>query len=277
VPSWITLQKRLKIADLSSLATKVPALYLGCNYALELFEFIAICGCRRWCGCAYKLSEKGQLLRSQCIILEGSWWKPHELPQVLPYFQALAATQPNIRLAHRTIRSLDDIAYWVKKIPKHSHSFLYFACHGEDLDLLPGGRRNRVFRDDLLEVFEGAKEGAISFLHFGCCEMVDPRHRRQSLQELANASRAYWVSGYTSEIDWFRSTFLDLALVAEVYVAFTKGGHRLGTKLRTQAQRFIRDYEQLARSLGFSGLSRGIVARDKLFPQRLHQSAVSGR
>lgn len=210
-------------------------------------------------------------MRSQCIILEGSWWKPHELPQVLPYFQALAATQPSISLTHRTIRSLDDITYWVKKIPKNSQSFLYFACHAKELDLLPGGQRYRVYREDLLDVFRGTKPGAIAFLHFGCCEMVDPLNRLRSLQELANASNAYWVSGYTKEIDWFRSTFLDLAVVAELYLAFTMGGNQIGTKLRSQANRFIRDYEQLARSLGFSGLSRGIVAKDRLFPQRLHQ------
>jgi len=210
-------------------------------------------------------------MRSQCIILEGSWWKLHELPQVLPYFQALSATEPSINLAHRTIRSLDDIAYWVKKIPKNSRSFLYFACHGEELDLLPGGRRDRVCRNDLLDVLGDAREGAISFLHFGCCEMVDKQHRRRSLQDLAVASGAYWVSGYTNSIDWLRSTFLDLALVAEVYLAFAKGGNRRGPKLRNQAQRFFRDYEQLARALGFSGLSRGVVAKDILFPERLHQ------
>ena len=210
-------------------------------------------------------------MRSRCLILEGSWWKAHELPQVLPYFQALSATQATIGLAHRTIRSLDDIAYWVKKIPKNSRSFLYFACHGEELDLLPGGRRSRVSRDDLLDVLAEAKEGAISFLHFGCCEMIDPMHRRRSLRDLADASGAYWVSGYTNSVDWLRSTFLDLALVADVYLAFAKAGNRRGPKLKTQARHFIRDYEQLARALGFSGLSRGVVGKDALFPQRLHQ------
>jgi hypothetical protein len=209
-------------------------------------------------------------MASRCYILEGSWWKAHELPQVLPYFQALAATQGTISLAHRTIRSIDDIAYWVKKIPKNGRSFLYFACHGEGLDLLPGGRRSRVSRDALLDVLSEAKVGAIAFLHFGCCEMVDPRHRRRSLQDLADASGAYWVSGYTSSVDWLRSMFLDLALLAEVYLTFAKTGNRRGPKLQSHVQRFIRDYEQLARALGFSGLSRGVVAKDNLFPQRLH-------
>jgi hypothetical protein len=209
-------------------------------------------------------------MQSQCYILEGSWWKAHELPQVLPYFQALAASEGSINLAHRTIRSLDDIAYWVKKIPKNSRSFLYFACHGEDLDLLPGGKRSRICRKDLLEVLGEAKPGAISFLHFGCCEMVDPRHRSQSLRDMADATGAYWVSGYTNSIDWLRSMFLDLALLAEVYVAFAKAGNRRGPKVRNQAQRFIRDYEQLARTLGFSGLSRGVVGKDAIFPPRLH-------
>jgi hypothetical protein len=160
----------------------------------------------------------------------------------------------------------------VKKIPKNSRSFLYFACHGDELELLPGGKRSRVCRSDLLEVLSEAKPGAIAFLHFGCCEMVDPLHRSQSLRDLADASGAYWVSGYTNTIDWLRSMFLDLALVAEVYMAFAKAGNRRGPKVRNRAQCFIRDYEQLARTLGFSGLSRGVVGKDALFPQRLHQT-----
>lgn len=205
-----------------------------------------------------------------CHILEGSWWKPQELPQVLPYFQALTATRPEIGLTHRTIRSLDDIRFWVKKVPKNSRSFLYFACHGQDLDLLPDrNKRNRVHRGDLLEVLGEAKPNAIAFLHFGCCEMVDPQRRGASLRELARAANAHWVSGYIEEVDWFRSMFLDLALLAEVYLPFAMAGSGPGPKLKHHVTRFMGDYSQLAKRLGFSGLARGIVGQNNLFPKRL--------
>ena len=207
-----------------------------------------------------------------CYILEGTWWGPRELPQVLPYFRALAATQAKITLAHRTIRSADDVAYWVKKIGKNSRSFLYFACHGDMMDLLPDGRRSRICREDLLGALGEAKEGAVSFLHFGCCEMIAPQQRRNSLQQFANVTGAHWVSGYTRSVDWLRSMFLDLALVSDVYLPFAKAGNRRGPKLKSQARQFITDYEQLARALGFSGLSsRAVMGRDPLFPARLRR------
>ena len=92
--------------------------------------------------------------------------------------------------------------------------------------MLPGGRRDRVSRNDFIDVLRQAKEGAIGFIHLGCCEMVDKKNRRSSLTEIADASGARWVSRYTTSIDWLRSMFLDLALVAEVYLEFAKGGNR---------------------------------------------------
>lgn len=58
-----------------------------------------------------------------CYILEGTWWNHKEVPQVLPYFQALELTDGGIRLSHRSVRTLDDIKYWASKIPKNERAF----------------------------------------------------------------------------------------------------------------------------------------------------------
>jgi len=207
-------------------------------------------------------------VKANCIILEGSWWRAHEPPLILPYFQALASSHHGFNLSHRTIRSADDIDYWIKKVPKGSRSFVYFACHGENLELQPVGRRSHVTRERLLNALSNAKDGAIAFLHFGCCEMIDAAHRRQNLQSLADSSRAYWVSGYTTSVDWLTSTLLDLALAAELYLAFADAGLKRGPKLQANAKRFIANYEHLARRLGFSGLSY-LYGGNRLFPARL--------
>jgi len=196
---------------------------------------------------------------------------------VLPYVQALASSSGRFDVSHRTIRSADDIAFWIRKIPKGSRSLVYFACHGSGLELVPVGERSRVARAELVKALSGAKQGAIAFLHFGCCEMVDARFRKTSLQELAEASDAYWVSGYTNEVDWFQSTMLDLALIGELYIAFARAGRKRGPKLQASARKYLLNYNELARRLGLSGLSYlSQSGRYRLFPQRLRKQKRAG-
>lgn len=209
-------------------------------------------------------------MRANIVILEGSWWKAHERPLILPYFLALAGSHTDIEVSHRTFRSAEDIKYWVKKIPKNSRSFLYIGCHGENLELLPVGSRSKVSRAALLEALGHAKEQAIAFLHFGCCEMVDPDHRRKSLQVLAEACGAYAVSGYSKDVDFFQSTLLDLAVAAQLYEPFASAGGRRGPKLKKQVDTFFTEYDKMVRMLELSILSRyGGNGVFRLLPQRL--------
>lgn len=208
-------------------------------------------------------------MAAPCYILEGTWWRNRETPQVLPYFQALEATEGRISLSHRTIRSGEDIAYWLGCIPRNAGALVYIACHGSELALLPAGARHPVDRPELLEALSAAKEGAVGFLHFGCCEILDRSSRRSSLEELARWSGARWVSGYDAEIDWMRSVLFDLALVVELYVPYYVDSRNSSPKLTWRARRFLRDYEQLARYLRFSGLYRNRSGHITLFPNRL--------
>jgi hypothetical protein len=211
-------------------------------------------------------------MAAPCYILEGTWWSNRETPQVLPYFQALEASEGRISLSHRTIRSGEDIAYWVGRIPRHAGALVYIACHGSDQQLLPAGARYPVAREALLEALGQAKQGAIGFLHFSCCEMVDRAHRRASLEDLAHWSGARWVSGYDSDVDWLRSVLFDLALVVELYVPYFLDSRNGSPKLTWRARRFLRDYEQLARYLRFSGIYRNRSSRITLFPKRLRST-----
>lgn len=206
--------------------------------------------------------------KARVIVLEGTWWSHHEVPLVLPYFHALSISHREIDLCHRTIRSAEDIAYYVGKISKNTGALLYFACHGERLHLRPAGERDKIDQTALLDALRKAKEGAISFVHFGCCEMIDTKDRRESHQKVMDASGAKWCSGYTNEVDWLQSMFLDLALVTEVFVPQFASTDGHVTQLKKRASDFIRSYDQLARELGFSALSKFKGSTD-LFPERL--------
>jgi hypothetical protein len=207
--------------------------------------------------------------KAPCYIFEGVWWHTREVPQVLPYLQALAATVTGLDLSHRTFRSADDLGYWLRRIPKGERSFVYVACHASNGDLYPADGRSCVAWDTVLAALRGAKPDAIEFLHFGSCEIVEEKNRRRRLEGLADASGARWVSGYVHEVDWLPSMLLDIALVGELFLPFYHETSTRRPQMRARAQWFVDSYEQLARVLGFSGLARNLAGVDALIPARL--------
>lgn len=206
--------------------------------------------------------------KPKVVVLEGAWWSNHEVPLVLPYFHALSISHRDIDLCHRTIRSVEDIAYYVGRISKNSGALLYFACHGEGLHLKPAGERRKINQTDLLDALGKAKEGAVSFVHFGCCQMIAPNARRKTHQMILDAAGAKWSSGYIGDVNWLQSMFLDLALVTEVFVPQCASTDGRVTMLKRRATDFVRSYGQLARELGFSAMSK-VASGAKLFPERL--------
>jgi hypothetical protein len=205
---------------------------------------------------------------AKIVILEGTWWSNHEVPLVLPYFQALASSHRGIDVSHRTFRNASDIEHYVKKIKTGSGAFLYFACHGDQGHLVPANWRSKIPPEELYNALGGAKSDAVSFVHFGCCEMVTDGKRRESHQAVLDASGAIWTSGYVRTVDWLQSTFLDLALITEVFVPQSGIQDGRTKRLSAKAKAFLEDYEQLARQLGFSAMSK-VTGGTKLFPERL--------
>lgn len=199
------------------------------------------------------------------FVLEGAWDKTHETPQVLPYLLAYAQSHRCVDLYHRTFRCVEDISYYVSRVSTGKRAFFYFACHGEEGSLIPSDGRSPIPIEDVEDALKKAKDNGIAFVHFGCCHFVQSNNRRQVLSGLRQAARARWVSGYTREVDWLASTLLDLALISEVYVPWYESD---GKKVTKKAEAFFTSYEQLARSLGFSGMYAEQKA-ERLFPPRI--------
>jgi len=201
-------------------------------------------------------------MAAQVYVLEGAWEKTHEPPQVLPYLLAYAHSHRTVDVYHRTFRRIEDIEYYVKRVPTGSRALFYFACHGEEEFLIPSDGRSKIPIGAVEGALRGAKEGSIAFIHFGCCHFVHGGDRRkQTLSGLRDPAQAKWVSGYTRKVDWLASTLLDLALISEVYVPWYSDQKWLSSKTRA----FFKHYEQLARSLGSSTLSTQLlhVARNR--------------
>jgi len=207
--------------------------------------------------------------KARIVILEGSWWDEHEVPQILPYFQALAVThQKELEITHRTFRTKEDIAFYVAEIPKNAGVMLYIACHGDQGVLRPSGD-TVIPLSEVADALKKAPSGAISFVHFGSCEMVVPGRRRECHRLIREACNAIWVSGYTKQVDWLPSTFLDLMLATSIFAPqHGKTDGRAG-RINHNANKFFEMYEQTARSLGFSALSAHTDG-DRLYPAALH-------
>lgn len=186
-------------------------------------------------------------------VLEGAWDSAMESPMILPYLTAYANSHNDVKVQYRTIRCKEDVAYYVSQIRKGTKAFLYIACHGLVGELHPTNA-TKITVDDVCMALKDAKPEAISFVHFGSCQFVHSTQRRKVLEKLRVPAGALWVSGYTKLIDWLPSTWLDLALISEVYVPWRKATTDQKAA-KTRAHQFIDSYEQLARSLGFSGLS----------------------
>ena len=201
-------------------------------------------------------------------MLEGIWWDNREVPQVLPYFQALENDGNKIKLSYKTFRNAEDIAYWVSRIRKNERAFLYFACHGVEQNLIPADGRSPITNEELRDALGQAKPGAIEFLHFGCCEMIPDDQRKPTLKKYLKASQAKWVSGYSGDVDWLRTTLLDMALIAELAIPYHEDGKSKNPKLSIRGRNFIKDYEQLVRAIGFSGAYNNGVGKIEFFPPR---------
>jgi hypothetical protein len=207
--------------------------------------------------------------KARILILEGTWWKAHEVPQMLPYFQALAVThQDEIEILHRTFRSADDIAYYVSQIPKDDGVMLYLACHGSDGVLEPTDTSSIPLADVARALEQAAKPGAIDFVHFGSCEMVALGRRRESHAEIMKACGATWVSGYTKAVDWLPSTFLDLMLATSIFAPQYGEKDGRSKRINHNANHFFGMYDQTARQLGFSALSVD-SSGERLYPPAL--------
>ena len=206
--------------------------------------------------------------KARIIILEGSWWDEHEVPQILPYFQAFAVTHDGaVEISHRTFRNIDDIAFYVSQIRKDEGVMLYFACHGDQGSMRPSSN-TRITPSELAQALSCAKPNAVAFVHFGSCEMVIHGRRRESHLAIMEACGATWVSGYTKSVDWLPSTFLDLMLVESIFIPQHGETDGRAKRINPNAKTFYELYDETIRQLGFSALSMS-SSGEKLYPPAL--------
>lgn len=133
---------------------------------------------------------------------------------------------------------------------------------------MPHAGDTQIPLSHVADALKEAKAGAIAFVHFGSCEMVTHGRRRDSHLAIMEACGASWVSGYTKPVDWLPSTFLDLMLVASIFVPQHGETDGRSKRINHNANSFYEMYEQTVRHLGFSALSVG-SGGERLYPPAL--------
>lgn len=147
-------------------------------------------------------------LRKNIFCIEGYW--ENNLKNKTSIKSALEFLEGNshIKYIHRSAATIDQVDYLIKTALQQKYKdygIIYLASHG-----LPGvmkfGKRKKVSMDEISEMIDGKATDKI--IHFGSCSTLNISGRE--LRSFLNKTGALAVSGYTTEIDFIPSTFLDI-------------------------------------------------------------------
>jgi hypothetical protein len=147
-------------------------------------------------------------LYKNVFCIEGYW--TNNLKSRTSIKSALDFLESNsqIKYIHRSAATIDQVDYLMKESLLQSYkeySIIYLASHG-----YPGeikfGKRKIITMEEIAEMIEGKANDKI--IHFGSCSTLNVPGKR--IRRFLDKTGALAVSGYTREIDFVPSTFLDI-------------------------------------------------------------------
>ena len=178
------------------------------------------------------------------LVIESPWWTPDQnrrRASVLPMLQAMGNLSEHLAIYHSYFYEKhgfqaalkDDLSH-----TKESRLYLYVAAHGSRRTVGGAGETPGLL---LTTVFKELKRNTAQYRHIegvllGSCEVG--RNTGDLMNGLVG-TRIAWVFGYTCEIDWLSSTFIDVAILERL------------TRLR---ERQLSDREEIVKA--FSGALR---------------------
>lgn len=177
--------------------------------------------------------------------LEGDWYGDHNRSAtVRPMLELLGqSARGRVEFVHRHVATREELAHHLRRW-RRSPRFrvLYLAFHGAPGRIFLGHRHrssDAVSLDDLAEMLgTGLRDRLI---HVGACSTlaIDRRLVRRFLRQTGAAA----VTGFASDLNWFRSTvyeFLVLAMIAERRTN-RRGARRLEAALRGEVPHLRRE------------------------------------
>ncbi len=138
------------------------------------------------------------------MVLESLW--DSELSSkksVKPFYDGLSEVF-GIKYVYHTFYDADDMYFFIKKSKSLCSSY-YIATHGSR-ECLNTINHKIIDKETVQDIFKnsGGKDKGI---FFGSCNFIN----EETAKEILDSTKADWVAGYNSGVDWFDSTLIDLA------------------------------------------------------------------
>lgn len=147
-----------------------------------------------------------------------------------------------IEYVFRNVASRIDLNYYLTQLKYKTYKdfqIVYFAFHGNSKTIdIPSEPNNPISFLELAEISNGLLQNKI--VHFGSCRTLNTSD--QKIREFKEMTGAKIVSGYTKNIDFVRSSILDIAYFSEL---------KRIIKLGTIENKMNKRYGELMKDLGF--------------------------
>ncbi len=146
--------------------------------------------------------------------IEGNWNDRLDQPATVRPVLELLDINAGVKFIYRDCSTTEEIEYLVDKWKQRGYAkyrILYLAFHGAPGELMVNST-SRLTLDELGERLDGRCHGRL--VYFGACSVLDID--RRIIKRFLRNSGAKAVCGYTTDVDWMKSTALDLIAMAEL-------------------------------------------------------------
>lgn len=146
--------------------------------------------------------------RKNIFCIEGNW--NNNLKGKTSIKSALDFLEHNARIKyiHKNCSAIEQLESLLRDavLKKYNrYGVIYFAFHGLPGELLVG-KRQRISLEQIAAILQNKAQDRI--IHFGSCSVLNvPRSR---VNRFLKETGALAVSGYTKDVDFIPSTFLDI-------------------------------------------------------------------
>src|ERR1035437_2626940 len=146
--------------------------------------------------------------RKNVFCIEGNWTSSLKGKTGIKAALDFLEHNANLKHIHKNCSTVDQLEALLKDAVLQEYNrygIIYIAFHGFPGELLVG-KRQRISLEQIAAILKGKATDKI--IHFGSCSTLNiPRSR---VNKFLKESGALAVSGYTKDVDFIPSTFLDI-------------------------------------------------------------------
>jgi len=180
----------------------------------------------------------GRIYRKHVFCIEGNWEEKLSRDATVKPVLELLEINAGIKFIYRDCSTRAEMKYLVEKWQQKGYDeykILYLAFHGRPGELVIDGR-NAVSLMELGDII--CLRPRKRLVYFGACSVLKVGLR--SIKAFLEKSGTRAVCGYTTDVDWMKSTALDLIAINEMQrFSMTRHGLEAAEKSIRQSTRAL--------------------------------------